>query len=74
VIAAGAAIARLSILMAQSYPGIIEAMDIAEAGFISLQIMIATPLIAARQPHQRKRCWDYMVVGGRGSNSVRHTS
>ena len=33
-IAAGAAIARPSLLMAQSYPGIIEAKDIAEAGFI----------------------------------------
>src|SRR5258708_970562 len=33
-IAAGAAIARPSRLMAQSYPGIIEAKDIAEAGFI----------------------------------------
>lgn len=34
VIAAGAAIARPSLLMAQSYPSIIEAKDIAEAGFI----------------------------------------
>ena len=34
-IAAGAAIARPSLLMAQCYPGIIEAKDIAEAGFIS---------------------------------------
>ena len=34
VIAAGAAIARPSGVMAQSYPGIIEAKDIAEAGFI----------------------------------------
>ncbi|TCU20187.1 DUF1254 domain-containing protein [Rhizobium sullae] len=33
-IAAGAAIARPSLLMAQSYPGIIEAKDIAEEGFI----------------------------------------
>ncbi|TBE20446.1 DUF1254 domain-containing protein [Rhizobium ruizarguesonis] len=33
-IAAGAAIARPSRLMAQSYPGIIEAKDIAEEGFI----------------------------------------
>ena len=33
-IAAGAAIARPSLLMAQRYPGIIEAKDIAEAGFI----------------------------------------
>ena len=33
-IAAGAAMARPSLLMAQSYPGIIEAKDIAEAGFI----------------------------------------
>src|SRR5467141_979158 len=33
-IAAGAAIARPSLLMAQSYPGLIEAKDIAEAGFI----------------------------------------
>lgn len=33
-IAAGAAIARPGRLMAQSYPGIIEAKDIAEAGFI----------------------------------------
>jgi len=33
-IAAGAAIARPSRLMAQSYPGIIEAKDIAETGFI----------------------------------------
>ena len=33
-IAAGAAIARPSLLMAQGYPGIIEAKDIAEAGFI----------------------------------------
>src|SRR5260221_2638268 len=33
-LAAGAAIARPSLLMAQSYPGIIEAKDIAEAGFI----------------------------------------
>jgi hypothetical protein len=33
-IAAGAAIAKPSLLMAQSYPGIIEAKDIAEAGFI----------------------------------------
>ncbi|PSS66128.1 cell envelope protein [Ensifer sp. NM-2] len=34
VIAASAAIARPSLLMAQSYPGIIEAKDIAEEGFI----------------------------------------
>ena len=34
VIAAGAAIARPSLLMAQSYPDLIEAKDIAEAGFI----------------------------------------
>ncbi|RWP70187.1 DUF1254 domain-containing protein, partial [Mesorhizobium sp.] len=33
-IAAGAAIANPSLLMAQSYPGIIEAKDIAEEGFI----------------------------------------
>lgn len=33
-IAAGAVIAKPSLLMAQSYPGIIEAKDIAEAGFI----------------------------------------
>ncbi len=33
-IAAGAAIAKPSLLMAQSYPGIIEAKDIAEEGFI----------------------------------------
>ncbi len=33
-VAAGAAIARPSLLMAQSYPGIIEAKDTAEAGFI----------------------------------------
>ena len=33
-IAAGAAIARPSLLMAQGYPGIIEAKDIAEEGFI----------------------------------------
>lgn len=33
-IAAGAAIARPSLLMAQSYPDFIEAKDIAEAGFI----------------------------------------
>ncbi len=33
-IAAGAALARPSLLMAQSTPGIIEAKDIAEAGFI----------------------------------------
>ncbi|ARP98528.1 DUF1254 domain-containing protein [Pseudorhodoplanes sinuspersici] len=33
-VVAGAAIARPSLLMAQSYPGIIEAKDIAEAGFI----------------------------------------
>ena len=33
-IAAGAAMARPSLLMAQGYPGIIEAKDIAEAGFI----------------------------------------
>lgn len=34
VIAASAAIARPSLLMAQSYPGVIEAKDIAEEGFI----------------------------------------
>ncbi|MEK1946945.1 MAG: DUF1254 domain-containing protein [Ensifer adhaerens] len=34
VIAASAAIARPTLLMAQSYPGIIEAKDIAEEGFI----------------------------------------
>ncbi|HEV2899117.1 MAG TPA: DUF1254 domain-containing protein [Pseudaminobacter sp.] len=34
VIAAGAAIARPSLLMAQSYPDIVEAKDIAEEGFI----------------------------------------
>ncbi|KSV65152.1 DUF1254 domain-containing protein [Sinorhizobium sp. Sb3] len=34
VIAASAAIARPNLLMAQSYPGIIEAKDIAEEGFI----------------------------------------
>jgi hypothetical protein len=33
-IAAGAAIARPSLLMAQSYPDIIEAKEIAEEGFI----------------------------------------
>jgi hypothetical protein len=33
-LAAGAAITRPSLLMAQSYPGIIEAKDIAEEGFI----------------------------------------
>jgi hypothetical protein len=33
-IAAGAAIAKPSLLMAQNYPGIIEAKDIAEEGFI----------------------------------------
>jgi len=33
-IAAGAALAKPSLLMAQSYPGLIEAKDIAEAGFI----------------------------------------
>jgi hypothetical protein len=33
-LAAGAAIAKPNLLMAQSYPGIIEAKDIAEAGFI----------------------------------------
>ncbi|ANK77110.1 cell envelope protein (plasmid) [Ensifer adhaerens] len=34
VIAAGAALARPSLLMAQSYPGLVEAKDIAEEGFI----------------------------------------
>jgi len=34
VIAAGAAIARPGLVMAQSYPGIVEAKDIAEEGFI----------------------------------------
>ncbi|WP_457585070.1 DUF1254 domain-containing protein [Ensifer canadensis] len=34
VIAASAAIARPSLLMAQSYPGLVEAKDIAEEGFI----------------------------------------
>jgi len=34
VIAAGAAIAKPGLLMAQGYPGIIEAKDIAEAGFV----------------------------------------
>ncbi|OOG61802.1 cell envelope protein [Sinorhizobium sp. A49] len=34
VIAVGAAIARPSLLMAQSYPGLVEAKDIAEEGFI----------------------------------------
>jgi hypothetical protein len=33
-IAAGVAVARPSLLMAQSYPGIVEAKDIAEEGFI----------------------------------------